>query len=651
MPMATRRRKPGEDKPVSSSAGLTVIRAVRECKNEADRAKRTRMELNKQNMRAYFGEQDWSHKQPGQSKEFLPKVPIAVEQFSAFIKRSLIQFGDWFTVDTGKGDFPITPRQAQDLIKCFLSHLADGLRATMPIHTRISDAVKVGLLESLMVLKVHGYKVPKRVFYAERGQRLVEDEAGTRTERTSSLQQRIEKPWMLAIDLIRPSDYFPDPTNRKLYKIHRVERDLHDIIVLAQQDIYDPGAVAMIIQDFFDKEEEWEKSKRQNQDTSQAPDFRKRVVIDEFWGDILDETGKMVEQNVVCSVANDRFLIRPPEPNPWWHGEDPFVEAPLIRVPDSVWHKAVFDHASPLNIALNELFNLMLDGGMASVWGIKQIRVGGLENPDQVADGIPQGITLAVKDEFPSDQKVIETVSEGEVPTDALAMFNLVDRFHDMSAYTNDLKMGLLPPKQVKATEVVEAQQSQAVTLDGMAADVEQMLLVPMLRKSWMVIMQNLEDISQPEIIAALGTRTALLLSRMSPAERFAAFALGCNFKVHGLSATLARVRDFQKAAALMQMAAGNPILMQAFMKRFSGDKMLTSLMKFLNMNPDHFEMDEAEKAQAGNTQQQVLQLSQMMGGGAGGQNGSVQQEQMGGEPGIPAEINQLINPMTGMAG
>src|SRR4029453_9024527 len=98
----------------------------------------------------------------------------------------------------------------------------------------------------------------------------------------------------------------------------------------------------------------------------------------------LDERGRCVKKNCVAAVANDRYLIRPPEDNPFWHGKSPFVPVPLMRVPGSVWHKAVFDHAVQLNTALNELFSMMLDGGMASIWGTRQLRAGMLENPTQV---------------------------------------------------------------------------------------------------------------------------------------------------------------------------------------------------------------------------------------------------------------------------
>jgi len=218
------------------------------------------------------------------------------------------------------------------------------------------------------------------------------------------------------------------------------------------------------------------------------------VVVDEFWGTLLNEDGTVAHERVMCSVANEKYLIRPVEKFPFWHGESPFVKIPFIRKPFSVWHKALYDDVVGLNLAINELFNLMLDGGIASVWGIKQLRMDYLEDPRQVSGGIPQGKTLAIREDAPDGAKVLEQVTEGNVPTDALAMFNLLDREHNAAAKTNDIKLGNLPSRQVKATEVLESSQASDAVLDSITGDVE-VGISKVLRKAFLTIMQNADDL------------------------------------------------------------------------------------------------------------------------------------------------------------
>src|SRR5258708_36078453 len=99
-----------------------LIQWVMECRRESYDARRTRIRLNNINRDAYMGIQDFSYKQKGQSTEFLPKTNIAAEQFGAFLKKALIQFGDWFAVKLSPEVKPyITEGQIRALLKLYLA--------------------------------------------------------------------------------------------------------------------------------------------------------------------------------------------------------------------------------------------------------------------------------------------------------------------------------------------------------------------------------------------------------------------------------------------------------------------------------------------------------------------------------------------------
>jgi len=335
----------------------------------------------------------------------------------------------------------------------------------------------------------------------------------------------------------------------------------------------------------------------------------------------LDEDGRLLHQNVVVTVANEKFLIRAPEPNPNWHGLSPFVVAPLLRVPFSVWHKALMDAATYLNIAMDEMFNLMLDGGLASVWGTRQIRPDFLEDARQISDGVPQGETLVLRDGTPLGAKVLEQVATGQVPPDAMNMYGVLDREFQGASLILQLNMGALPPKQVKATEIIEAQQSTMSFFDGVAKDLENRLISPTLWKCWCNMLQHADDTEASEIVAAIGPEAAQALAMMSPAERFATMAKGAQFKVSGVSAVAARSRTFQKLMAFMQAVAGNPLFMQAFSQRFSADKIIDTMMQSLNLDPRDLEKTEEEKAK-----EAMMAAQQPLGppmGGPGGPPGA----------------------------
>jgi len=164
-----------------------------------------------------------------------------------------------------------------------------------------------------------------------------------------------------------------------------------------------------------------------------------------------------------------------------------------------------------------------------------------------------------------------------------------------------------------------------------------------LLEKSWLTILQNAVSFPQEVLMGQIDRRVALILSRSSPAERFALFAGMAKFKCFGLTASMARAREFQKLMAMIQAIMTNPLLLQAFMKRFSSDRTLDSMFRLSNFNPELImktldEMTaEFQQAEMQSTQQATAITGRQSGGAPSG-GASTQ-----------AQANQLANPMTGM--
>src|SRR5690606_170635 len=134
-------------------------------------------------------------------------------------------------------------------------------------------------------------------------------------------------------------------------------------------------------------------------------------------------------------------------------------------------------------------------------------------------------------DDAPAQQHALEAVDTGSIPKEALDLYQILDREFQAAVLTNDLKLGMLPPKQVKATEIVEASQSAAITTDQIIQDIETTFIAPLLRKVWFVILQDLERFDAREVIDAIGMEAAARLMSLPPAERFNQLALA-NIKV-----------------------------------------------------------------------------------------------------------------------
>jgi hypothetical protein len=635
---------------------VDIVKLVQQARHQADDARKPRLAQNRRNQEAFLGRQDWSDKQPGQSREFLPKTPIAAEQIANYIKRSLTDYGDWFQVELPQ-ESPLSPDDARAWLQQELELMHRVQPGRIDFPTLIADAVKMALLQSLAIVKIHGRDLARREWAVEKGQTLVDVPmppspmipAGTTVQMPQeqvTLIQRVSARWSLVVDLISPEDYYPDPTGQGLYEIHRVERDLSEVRAMAEAGVYDPAAVAELEASAAKAWDSYQRAALAGQ--ADAPDlpWRPRVRLDEYWGTITSPTGRILYENIVTTVANESVLVRPPTPNPFWHNQSPFVAAPLMRVPLSIWHKALFDNAVALNIGMNELFSLMLDGGLASVWGTRQIRPGMLEDPRQISSGIPQGATLVVKDEVPPGVKVMELCTQGGIPPDAFNMFQFVNGEFQEATLISDIQKGRTPPKQTTATAIVQATQSSQSFFDGLVRDLEDKLIEPTLWKAWATLLQHADDVRASDVATAMGPASAMRLAQLSPAERFASMAAGARFRVRGVSATTARGQDFQKLMALMQAVAGNPMLLQAFMASYSADKVLTQLLRSLNVDPRTIELTPEERQQQA---MRTMMAQQQVGGlGAeapGGGAPSPAQLLGAGGPPMPAEP---VPPVTG---
>lgn len=622
-----------------------ILNIVRACYKEANEAKRSRMRKNQENWSVFLGQQDWGHKNEDQSTEFLPKLSTAAEQMAATVKRGLVGFGDWFSVKA-PGQSPISGTAIREVMKYFLRRVCTGNGEYKDFSVIISDGTKAGLLEALIILKVHGVIVEENYFHAPRG------DGGLIPEPNAPINDK-RRVWRLRIDVVPADEYFPDPTGANLYRIHEVERDLSDVIASAESGIYDKDVVAKIKEDYQRDAEHKPRASQKNQNETTKPQFRKKVVIREFWGTMLNEDGTVLERDCLCAVANDKYVIRKPEPYPYWHGSHPFVDAPLIRVPGSTWHKAVYDHAASLNIALNEMYNLMLDGAMAAVWGVRQLRPDMLEDPSQVSNGIPPGTTLILTEGAPTQQLALESCVTPQVPPDTLQLFQLTDNEFNSSAFTSELRRGNLPARKTQATEVMASEQGNAATFDGIIGDLEHEIIEKVLSKVWMLLLQNTDDMAPDEVVEAVGIDVAFALSQLTPAQRFRIFA-GYGFEVSGLSATLAKARDFQKMMALMQVVASNPLLMQAFFMKYSPDRVLEAMLKSLNINPTALAQLPEEEQAMQNRMKYLPQFMQQMGmmqnqgsqPGVGG--GGSTMGMMGGDSGLNGEIHQNAEPTSG---
>lgn len=601
-----------------------------------EQAKENRIERDartQENLQVYLGKQDWSEKIEGMSTDFYPKLFTAVNQIAALIKKGLLQVGNWFEADLRKAQV-ITKDEVVSFLTAYFEMLPDVTgRQFSTIQDRIHDAVKLAILSGNLTVKVYCRTIDEVGFNVEQGEPILDPE-GFVTPGEFQLRQDIKKPrGYLCIDVVDPYSYFVDPTGRGLYEIHVVERDYYQLLEMAKKGIYKLSKVKELGDTEIRAEEDLYKASIKSR-------RRKTVRVEEFWGNVIDVDGNLVYENVVITRADGVIIRR--ESNPYWHGLSPFVSFPLIKAPLNGVTIALADHASALNLAFNEIMNLIVDGGLASVWGIKQLRTEFLEDISEISAGISQGTTLRVNSTLPPNAKVLEKVVDGAVPPEAFQVAQILQGELAATLNTNDLRLGSLARRNVLATEVNEISSSQDSTLDAMLADIEVNFLVPLIEKAWSCLIQEFDALNPLDAMFAGGPRFYFIIKDLDPVKRWALLCNRVGFRVFGLSSIMTKAKDFTKLMALLQAVNQNPVLMMAFFKTRDPVKVISQLERLLSINPQNFERDDTNEESLQNELQQLGLFSQFISGGSGGLVPT-------GDTTIPAEVNQMVNPATGL--
>lgn len=597
-----------------------------------------RWNLNRRNYDTYHLKQDYSHKREGQSREILGKTCMSVEQITQFFQQGLLDLEDWFKVEYALG---VDETQVK-ITKEEIRRLVDRQLRSTDFFTKTGDAIKTGLMGSLCIFKVGG-KYRKKPFY-----KVEEDWDEDSKKVVKKLKRGNDQIWELNIENVMPENYYNDPTGRKLYSMNQLYMDWYEVKKLTEGEhaIYDPEILARMPRDYaMDYENRLDDMRRTGTRYPNATVYRKQVKLQEFWGNIVDrENGDLLYENVVWTIADDRYLIQAPTPNPYWHGGNPFVVSPIIRVPGSELHRALMDAPTAHNIAINELYNLAVDAGMMATYGIKQFRPDWIEDDAAYSEGFYPGQSVAVNSSCPPGGLAIERVDTSSMSQETLAVMNMMNQEYNQSALTNDLRMGMIPNKQVKATEVVEANSTINSVFAGIAKQIESVFIEATVDKAWKVTLQHMNDLSEPDVEALIGKDRAQALHAMSPEERFAEIVNTAKFSVWGVSRNLTKQKDARKLTALLQTIGASPQLQQEFNQEFSTPKLLGQIMRSLDINTDELSMSDDEKKAQQQRQIQMMQMQAQM-------QGQGQQNQGAGQPGTGPNAQSQIPQAMGARG
>lgn len=311
---------------------------------------------------------------------------------------------------------------------------------------------------------------------------------------------------------VDPREYFGDATGRNLYRLRRYTIDKHRLLEMAQDADSDGNSlydVEMIKQLHSDIDEDMRNERERSTGHGQGeggPTGRKEITIDEWLCTILLPDGTVAAQNALVVVANERFVIRGPEENPFWHQRDWTVFTPMVTVPFSIYGRTYAEDWSDPADAFVELTNLIMDGIFTSTMKAYAVQPDMLKDPSQLQEGIYPNKIFEMEEGMPPAD-FMKDIDLGRLPSESITVWQSLKQEMREGAKLSEIALGQVPPKgDITATEVNQVQQSGSAMIRSMARTIEARFLEPILTLLFQTALQHM-DFNDPALRAELGRK------------------------------------------------------------------------------------------------------------------------------------------------
>lgn len=517
-----------------------------------------------QNLDLYWNRVDFSGKADWQAREKMPEVPGFVDRFAGAVKEALVSSPNGFYSVSDpydeEGDMEVPIKAMTDIWLSTCGRNQTG--HCLDFASVFEEQVKMGALMAM---------------------------SSTVTWKGDSKYGRV------AIETTDPRHVWLDHTYRNLYRIRQIEVDKHDLKALAQmkdskgRPIYDLAELDRMANAMY-QDLQTERAELTGAGTENISP-RKPVILHEYIATVLDANGEVAADKALCVVADKNWLIRGPEKNPFWHGKDWMVYAPLVTAPLSVYGRTYMEDFGSLSATFNELTNLLLDATRTSAMKAYAIVPGMLKNPEQIKEGLSPNKVFELEDGYRAED-FAKALDLGTLDPASIQMWMSIKSELREAADINEIGMGQFAPKgRTSATEVAQTTESSSALIRSVAQTIEGRWLNPTLDLVWKTGLQhcsasdmNLANAVGPDLFGALMMRRKELIQRP------------VTFQAQGISLLLQKSKMLKSVLQLMGIIASNQLLLAEFMKRCDLGKLLTLLFQLSDIDMRKMQLSEREK-------------------------------------------------------
>ena len=518
----------------------------------------------------FGGKKDWQAQVP------IPKVPQAIEILANSFTQSFTEDAEAVSASARyKKDAWLVPA-AELWVRQWLEHVG--------FPEKLHESIKMGLITGLLSMKAFWSEQPPK---ESQGMDLLGALLLGEPEPEPESSE-------LVVDTVNPEGLFPDNYGDRKWVVLEKEIDLHELRALARKpgSGYELSALRSGLPGSKSEGSEQWRSARADALESTSSGWRQRVLLWEFYGELVDQEGNLLAENVTFTVANKTVLIRKPREIDNW----PVVWGPLVMKPFGVWHRTPVHDVVALAKALTELTCLLLDAAAYAATRAWEADPMALDDPTDLLDGVSPGKVFLKSVSARPNQHAIEALNTGRIPTDAMAVIQMLSFDIEEGLSVNEMVRGM-PSRAGKDQTLGEVQmkfQQVASLMSQVARNIEVQFLDKLLDRVLLLCVkhQPLGNFNFEALAETMPPEDLLRLQSLSQDRELLVEAFVGTIKVRcrALSTMLDRQKQLGRLMQAIQVLSQSPAVTQ-----LNWQVLARELFRNLGLPPEKFLLPEQE--------------------------------------------------------
>jgi len=478
---------------------------------------------------------DFSKKKDWQAKLFYSMTSPTVNRASRMIKNMLMKSEDYFEMDyIGREDFPLA-KAFKPAIKFYLND------AQFP--ERFAESAASGFNYSIGIQKMFCRLQSKTV--------IVDDQRVTRD--VMKLHINTLNPW----NCYWPRDW--------AYFIEDTWTTLPELLRKAESGIYDnekgDGSGLKKIKKIIGTDYRLEKPGGDAADQEQerlsrigiqienfTNDYRKPVLLSEYWGPVIDKKGNITLENQKFVIVNEKYVLQMPIDNPFAHQKWPYIFIVPLKVLFRHFGEGLTWGVEPVQREMNNILNLMSDSLKFQMLGINQVSEDMLVDRNKPLEIFP-GKFVRIKGD--PRREAFRHIPMGADPDAAAGFMHLLRTIYQNHTGMTEYLMGAPTLKgSPTATEVATKTAEGQGDFQSIAEDIDRQGIVGACEMAKDLIIQYFADVGvYPSVTRIFADETGRIIQELSPEEKIELLLGDWDIRARGISLFFERQEQINKLA------------------------------------------------------------------------------------------------------